>query len=151
MRASRSDARLLLTATAAVVAAGVIVAVVLLFATGRSNSPTKYTPFSAGPAKAIKQQLKDGGPFYVPDPFGGNKSILFALENGDVVALSSVTPGTKDCAIRWKGSVHRFQDCHGDRFTSEQLDRFEATTDLAGSGKGLLFVNLQKKLPAPNP
>ena len=149
--ASRSDARLLLTATAAVVAAGVIVAVVLLFATGRSNSPTKYKPFSAGPAKAIKQQLKDGGPFYVPDPFGGNKSILFALEHGEVVALASITPGTKDCSIKWRGSVNRFQDCNGDRFTSEQLDRFEATVDEAGSGKGLLFVNLRKKIPAPNP
>ena len=80
--ASRSDARLLLTATAAVVTAGVIVAVVLLFATGRSQSPTKYEPFSAGPAKAIKHSLREGGPYYVPDPFGGNKSILFALENG---------------------------------------------------------------------
>ena len=149
--ASRSDARLLLTATAAVVAAGVIVAVVLLFATGQSNSPTKYKPFSAGPAKAIKQQLKDGGPFYVPDPFGGNKSILFSLENGEVVALSSTTPGTKNCSIRWRGSVDRFQDCNGDRFTSEQLDRFQATVDEAGSGKGLLFVDLRKKLPAPTP
>ena len=149
--ASRSDARLLLTATAAVVAAGVIVAVALLFATGRSNSPTKYKPFSAGPAKAIKQQLQDGGPFYVPDPFGGNKSILFALENGRVVALSNVLPGTKDCSIRWKGSVNRFQDCHGDRFTSEQLDRFTTTIDAAGSAKGLLLVDLQQKLPAPNP
>jgi hypothetical protein len=149
--ASRSDARLLLTATAAVVTAGVIVAVVLLFATGRSGSPTKYKPFSAGPAKAIKQQLKDGGPYYVPDPFGGSKSILFALENGEVVALSSITPGTKDCSIKWRGSVNRFQDCNGDRFTSEQLDRFEATVDETGSGKGLLFVNLRKKLPAPSP
>jgi hypothetical protein len=149
--ATRSDARLLLTATAAVVTAGVIVAVVLLFATGQSSSPTKYKPFAAGPAKAIKQQLKDGGPYYVPDPFGGNKSILFALENGDVVALSSITPGTTDCSIKWRGSVTRFQDCHGDRFTSEQLDRFTTTIDEAGSGKGLLFVNLRKKLPAPSP
>ena len=101
--ASRSDARLLLTATAAVVTAGVIVAVVLLFASGRSHSPTKYEPFSAGPAKAIKQQLREGGPYYVPDPFGGNKSILFALENGEIVALSNIVPGTKNCAIRWRG------------------------------------------------
>lgn len=151
MPASRSDARLLLTATAAVVAAGVIVAVVLLFVTGRSGSPTKYRPFSAGPAKAIEQQLKDGGPFYVPDPFGGNRSILFALENGEVVALSNILPGTKDCSIRWKGSVHRFQDCHGDRFTSEQLDRFTTTMREAGSAKGLLLVNLKQKLRAPSP
>ena len=101
--------------------------------------------------KAIKQSLREGGPYYVPDPFGGNRSILFALENGEVVALSNIVPGTKDCAIRWRGSVNRFQDCNGDRFTSEQLDRFEATVDETGSGKGLLFVNLRRKLTAPSP
>jgi hypothetical protein len=149
--ASKSDARLLLTATAAVVAAGVIVAVVLLFATGRGNSPTKYQPFAAGTAKNLKSELRDGGPFFFPDPFGGNKSILFALEDDQIVALSSVLPGTKSCAVRWRGSVDRFQDCHGDKLTSDQLDRYQTTVDEAGSGKGLLFVNLKHKEPAPTP
>jgi hypothetical protein len=149
--ASKSDAKLLLTATAAVVAAGVLIAVVLLFATGRGGSPKKYEPFSAGYAKNIKQELKDGGPFFFPDPFGGDKSILFALEDGQVVALSNVLPGTKSCTVRWRGSIDRFTDCHGDKLTSDQLDRFEVTIDEAGSGKGLLFVNLKHKESAPTP
>ena len=149
--ASKSDAKLLLTATAAVVAAGVIVAVVLLFATGRGTSPKKYQPFAAGYAKSIKRDLKDGGPYFFPDPFGGEKSILFALENGEVVALSSVLPGTKDCNVRWRGSIDRFVDCHGDKLTSDQLDRYETTIDAAGQGKGLLYVNLKRKDPAPTP
>jgi hypothetical protein len=147
--ASRSDARLLLTATAAVVAAGVLVAVVLLFATGRNSSPTEYEPFGAGYAKAIKSELREGGPFFFPDPFGGNKSILFALEDGNVIALSNVLPGTKDCVIRWRGSIDRFTDCHGDRHVSRELDRYVTTIDETGEGKGLLFIDLRKKLAAP--
>jgi hypothetical protein len=149
--ASKSDARLLLTATAAVVAAGVLVAVVLLFATGRGSSPKKYAPFAAGLAHNIRTELKDGGPYFFPDPFGGNKSILFALEDGQIVALSNVLPGTKSCTVRWRGSIDRFQDCHGDKLTSDQLDRFQTKVDDAGAGKGLLFVNLKHTLPAPTP
>ena len=86
----------------------------------------------------------------MPDPFGGNRSILFALEDGQIVALSTVTPGTKDCSITWKGSVNRFVDCHGDR---SRASSSTATSDVdeAGSGKGLLFVDLRKKMAAPNP
>jgi hypothetical protein len=151
MPASKSDAKLLLGATAAVVAAGVIVAVVLLFATGRGASPKKYQPFSAGYAKNIKQELKDGGPYFFPDPFSGDKSILFALENGQIVALANVLPGTTGCTVRWRGSIDRFVDCHGDKLTSDQLDRYETTIDDAGQGKGLLFVNLKRKDAAPTP
>ena len=149
--ASKSDTKLLLTATAAVVAAGVIVAVVLLFATGRGSSPTKYEPFAAGYAKNLARELRTGGPYFFPDPFGGDKSILFALEDGEIVALSNVLPGTKSCAVRWRGSIDRFTDCHGDKLTSDQLDRFEVSIDDRGSGKGLLFVNLKREEPAPTP
>ena len=48
--ASRSDAQLLLVAAGAVIVAGLLVAVVLLLATGRAASPTKYVPFDAGVA-----------------------------------------------------------------------------------------------------
>ena len=92
--ASRSDAKLLLVATGAVVLAGVLVAAVLLLATSRSSSPTKYVPFDAGVASSIRKELKDGGPYFVPDPFGGNRTILLALEEGKVIALSDLLPGT---------------------------------------------------------
>jgi hypothetical protein len=145
----RYDARILLFATGAVLLAGVAVAVVLLFATGGSSGPKKYTPFQAGLASAIEKDLKDGGPFYFPDPFGGNRSILFAIEDNQVVALSTTLPGTKDCLVKWKAQLDRFVDCNGGRHRSTDLDRYEDFVDPSGEDEGLLFVDLRTKLPAP--
>ena len=151
MPPSRSDTRLLLTATAAVVLAGVLVAVVLLFATSGNGGPKKYQPFPAGLANSLRANLRDEGPYYFPDPFGGQRSILFALEDDNIVALSTVLPGTKDCRITWKGQIDRFVDCHGDRHRSVELDRYVDFIDPTGENKGILFVDLRKKLPAPAP
>jgi hypothetical protein len=148
---TKADTRLLVTAAMSVLVAGVLVAVVLLFATGRGGSPTKVRPFAAGLASAIRTDLRDGGPYYFPDPFGGHKSILFALENGHIVALATQLPGTTDCVVKWKGSVDRFVDCHGNRHTSVELDRYRAFVDPVGENKGILFVDLRHKLPAPRP
>ena len=145
----RSDTRLLLIAAGAVLFAGVLVAVVLLFATGQGGAANKNRPFYAGLATDIKASLRDGGPYYVPDPFGGHRSILFALEDGQIVALSTVLPGTKDCAITWKGQINRFVDCHGDRHRSFDLDRYEDFIDPAGENKGILFVDLRKSSRRP--
>ncbi len=145
----RSDTRLLLIAAAAVLFSGVLVAVVLLFATGRGGTLNTDRPFYAGLASDIRASLREGGPYYVPDPFGGRRSILFALEDGQIVALSTVLPGTRDCTITWKGRINRFVDCHGDPHLSFDLDRYEAFIDPAGENKGILFVDLRNKLPAP--
>ncbi len=48
MALQRSDTKLLLLAAGAVIVAGVLVAAVLLLATSRAGSPTKYTAFDAG-------------------------------------------------------------------------------------------------------
>jgi hypothetical protein len=149
MPPTRSDTRLLLTATLAVLVAGVVVAVVLLFATGRGGTPRKYQPFAAGLASAIEKDLRDGGPYYYPDPFGGRHSILFALEDGNVVALATQLPGTDDCLVKWKAPVERFVDCNGDRHVSGELDRYETVIDPGGENKGILFVDLRHKIPAP--
>ena len=151
MPASRSDAKILLVATGAVVVAGLLVAAVLLIASSRDKGPTTYQPFDAGSASALKQELHDGGPFYVADPFGGNRNLVFALEDGKVVALSAVLPGTKDCAVKWKGSVHAFVDCHGDKLRSTQLDRYVTHVDEAGSAKGELLVDLRMRIAGPEP
>jgi hypothetical protein len=147
--ASRSDAKILVFATGAVVLAGVIVAAVLLLATSRDSGPTKYAPFPAGSASAIKQQLKDGGPFFFPDPFGGNRNILLALEGDNVVALSDVLPSTTDCRVKWKGTQNSFVDCHGDKITSRELNRFQSDVGRTGSSKGLLLIDLRHKEPPP--
>jgi hypothetical protein len=147
--ASRSDARLLLVAAGSVVLAGLLVAAVLLLATSRASSPTKYKPFPAGDASSIKSQLKDGGPYFFPDPFGGDRNILLAIEGGKVVALSDILPGTKSCRVRWRGSVDSFVDCHDDKVKSSDLARYRAEIGLIGSNKGELLIDLRHREPAP--
>jgi hypothetical protein len=149
MAPSRDDTRILIFATLLVVGAGVLVAVVLLLATGRGGSPSKYEPFQAGAAKDIKRLLKDGGPYYVADPFGGNRSILFALEDGQVVALSTVVPNTKDCHVRVKNEGKSFVDCHGDKLQSTELDRYLTTVRHLKDANDILLVDLRTKEPAP--
>jgi hypothetical protein len=149
--ASRSDAKILIVATGAVILAGLLVAAVLLLASGRASSPTKYAPFPAGVAQSIKSQLKDGGPYFFPDPFGGNRNILLAIEGGEVVALSDILPNTTDCRVKWRGSLNSFVDCHGDKLRSGELERYQTEIGQVGSNKGELLIDLRHRQAAPNP
>jgi hypothetical protein len=146
---ARSDAKLLLLAAGGVIVAGVLVAAVLLLATGRAGSPTKYVAFPAGDATAIRKDLKSGGPFFFPDPFGGNRNILLAIEDGQVVALSNVKPGTSNCHVRWRGSINSFVDCHDDKVKSTDLARYQTEIGTVGADKGELLVDLRHRAPAP--
>ena len=148
---ARSDAKLLLLAAGGVVVAGVLVAAVLLLATSRAGSPTKYTAFPAGDATAIRNDLKQGGPFFFPDPFGGDRNLLLAIEDGKVVALSDILPGTKECRVRWKGSINSFVDCHDDKLRSTDLARYQTEIGEVGRNKGELLVDLRRREPAPSP
>jgi hypothetical protein len=145
----RSDTKLLLLAAGAVIVAGVLVAAVLLLATSRAGSPTKYTAFPAGDATAIHSELKKGGPFFYPDPFGGERNILLALEDGKVVALDDIKPGTKTCRVRWRGSINSFVDCHDDKVRSTDLARYQSEVGELGNNKGELLVDLRHREPAP--
>jgi hypothetical protein len=149
--ASRSDAKLLLVATGSVVLAGLLVAAVLLLATGRAGSPTKVVPFDAGVASSIHNELKDGGPYFVPDPFGGDRTVLLALEDGKIVALSDIRPGTTSCRIRWRGSIDSFVDCHDAKIKSTQMARYPTEIGLVGESKGELLIDLRHRQPAPAP
>jgi hypothetical protein len=146
---ARSDAKLLIVAAGGVIAAGLLVAAVLLLATGRAASPTKYEPFDAGVAVSIHNDLKDGGPYFVPDPFGGDRSILLAIEDGEIVALADIVPGTKDCRVRWRGSIDSFVDCNDDKIQSDELARYVSEVGKIGANKGELFIDLRHKEPAP--
>jgi hypothetical protein len=142
---------LLLGAGAAAVLGGVLVALVLLLATSRADQPKTYRPFAAGPEKQLHDNLKNEGPFYYPDAFGGKRSILFALEGDQVVAIMTHTPGDEGCRVRWRGSVNSFVDCRGDHLRSEQLGRYETTIrDDPGAGR-VVVVDLRKELAPPTP
>jgi hypothetical protein len=149
--ASRTDSRLLIGAGVAAVLAGLVVAVVLLLATSQADQPSTYQPFAAGPEKQLRKSLREGGPFYFPDPFGGNKSVLFALEGDNVVALMTHTPGDENCRIRWRGRINSFEDCHGNRLGSEQIGRFLTRVEERGGQGRIVFVDLRTELPPPAP
>ena len=151
MPAERSDTRLLIGAGAAAVLAGVFVAIVLLLATSRADSPKTYRPFPAGPEKQLRTNLKTEGPFYYPDAFGGKRSILFALEGDQVVALMTHTPGDEACRIRWRGSVNSFVDCRGNRLRSDQIGRYGTSISNQRGTGNVVVVDLRKELLPPAP
>lgn len=147
---SREDRPVIIVATIAVIAAGLLVAAVLLLATGRGGPPKQYEPYEAGAETTIKRNLKAEGPYYVPDPFGGDRSILFAIEDGQVVALSTIVPNTDDCRVTIKNEGKSFVDCHGDKLQTTELDRYLTTTRPSSNGTDILYVDLRTKLSAPD-
>lgn len=151
MPPTRTDSRLLLGAGVAAVFAGLVVAVVLLLATSQAEQPKTYQPFAAGPERELRENLREGGPFYFPDPFGGNKSVLFSLEGDNVVPLMTHTLGDENCRIRWRGRVDSFEDCHGNRLRSDQIGRFLTRVDARGGQGRIVFVDLRTELPPPTP
>jgi hypothetical protein len=147
----KGDGKIIAVAAGAVIAAGVLVALVLLVATGRGSGQKKAGPFPAGLASAVKADLKDGGPYFFPDPFGGNRNMLLAIEAGKIVALADVVPNSKTCTVRWKGTIDSFVDCHGDKLKSRELGRYASSVPTRGSFKGVLLIDPLDLLPAPNP
>ncbi len=151
MPPERTDTRLLIGAGIAAIAAGLLVAAVLLFATSRADQPKKYRPFPAGPDKQLRSDLRDGGPFYYPDAFGGKRSILFALEDDKVVALMTHTPGDEECRVKWRGSINSFVDCRGNKLRSVQVGRYETTVQQRSGVGPVVVVDLRKESPPPAP
>lgn len=152
MPADRNDLPLLIFSAALVVVAGLVVAGAIWLATDSSGgAPKDYEPFDAGRAESIHESLDEGGPYFVPDPFEGDRSILLALEDDEIVALSVNKPGDPDCHVRWRGSVDSFVDCDDDELRSEQLDRYLTSIPGAGDQEGSLLVDLRALLPAPQP
>ncbi len=147
--ARRSDARPLVLAAVGFLASGLVVAAIIVLVTRGASAPRTYTPFPAGQAASLKANLKDGGPFYYPDPFKGRRDILFALENGQVVALADHPWQRDDCTVRWRGSIDRFVDCDGNRYVSTDLPRYKSTIGDHGSAKGAFLVDLRTLLPPP--
>jgi hypothetical protein len=147
---ARDDLHLLLFAGGAVVLAGVAVAVLLVASTGREggSTPKKPQPFEAGLASNVEDSLREEGPYYIADPFGGDDSIVFALEDGEVVALAVNQSNLSTCSVKWKDQLDKFV-CGDQRFDSTELERFEVTVPKAGPDEGILIIDVRQRLPAP--
>ena len=147
MPVGRKDARLLIVAGALAVVGGLVVAAVLLIATGGRSGPAEYRPFAAGPEFDLRRELRKGGPFYVPDPFGGNRSILWSLEDDQVVPLAVHTAGDRTCRVIWRGRVDSFEDCDDNRLTSDEIPRYRSRVPASGANEGIVLVDLARPPP----
>ena len=148
MPPARDDLRLLLFAGAAVIFAGVAVAAALLFSTSRGDDgPRKLEPVRLGFESSARDRVEED-PDFIPDQFGGDRSFWLALEHGDVVAIAVNPSDMPECTVDWKGQLDRFV-CGGQRFRSEELERFEVSVPDAGKDKGVLIVDVRHRLPAP--
>jgi hypothetical protein len=144
---ARDDMRLLLFAGAAVIFAGLAVAAALLFSTSRGDdTPTTPEPVRLGFESSAKDRLEED-PDFIPDQFGGDRSFWLTLE-GDEVAAIAVNPTDMDCTVDWRGRIDRFV-CGDGRFRSQELERFEVRVPDAGDDKGVLIVDVRRRLPAP--
>ncbi|MGH8983754.1 MAG: hypothetical protein ACRDY6_07745 [Acidimicrobiia bacterium] len=148
MPPARDDLRLLVFAGAAVLLAGVAVAVLLFVSTGRGGSPPRdLEPVRFGLESSIRTQLEEG-PFFVPDQFGGNRSFWIAEEDGEIVAIATHQQDLPGCSVKWKAQLDRFV-CGDERFTSDELDRFELTIPEAGEDEGIVTIDVRRRVPAP--
>jgi hypothetical protein len=147
----RSDVKPLIIAAITLTAVGLVIAGLFLVATRGSTGPKKYTPFPAGLERTIRHDVTAGGPVLYADPYGGYRSILFALEQDRLVALASHTWNHPSCTVRWRDSLQRFVDCDGNRLTSEQLPRYPYTVPATGGTKGAALVDVRSLLPPPAP
>lgn len=145
---ARDDVRLLVFAGAAVLLAGVAVAVLLFVSTNRDGERTREPePVRFGFESQIQEQLEEG-PFFVPDQFGGNRSFWFAEEGGEIVAVAAHQRDLPDCTVKWKAQLDRFQ-CDDERFRSSELERFLLTIPETGDDEGVVTIDVRERLPAP--
>lgn len=150
-RFDKQDVKIIALASGAVILAGLVVAAVILIGTGRESAQKKAGAFPAGLASAVRSDLKDGGPYFFPDPFGGDKNMMLALEDGKIVALATLLPNSKTCQVKWKDSQKAFVDCHGDKLESTELSRYPSSVARSGNLKGILLIDPRELLPPPNP
>jgi hypothetical protein len=148
MRPVPADKKLVIITGIVAIACGLALGALILWATGRGGSPREYEPFNAGYEAGLRTKLETGGPVFVPDPFGGDQGIWFAIEDGAIVALAVSQPDDPGCAIRWRGSRDTFVDCKDRPRDISALARYDLQIR-EENGEPQVSVNLQTLLPPP--
>jgi hypothetical protein len=139
-----------MTALFLVVAAVLATGVLFLATGGGAPDPDNDEPLFLGPARSIRENLREEGPLYTPDPFGGPGLWQDLDADGRIVVYSVIVPGSKDCVVKWlEGRKAYVDQCTNRPVAAETLDRFEVTVERNGdSPKGSVFVDLRRRIPA---
>ena len=149
--AAPDDRRVLLFAGGLVLLAGVAVAALLFLATGGTrDTPSGRNPLFLGLEPELNAKIKEGGPLYFASHFGEN-GFWLDLENGQIVALDIVKPGTKDCQVKWRDPRSAYVDCNDQDLQAADLDRYQVTVGglQKDAPRESVYVSLKIKEPAP--
>jgi hypothetical protein len=138
-------------AVGSLVLAGIVVSLVIFWGT-RTDAPTAdpdgRRTLTVGFAESRYENLRDEGPLYWANPFGGD-GIWLALEDDEIVALALRVPGRPDCTVNWRGRDDTFKDCDDQPIAMTELDRYEVTIPTEGDTAGQVVVDLDVLIPAP--
>jgi len=150
--AAPDDRRVLLFAGTIVLLAGLAVAALIFFATGTERNPSDKKPLFLGLQRELVAKIKEGGPLYFASPFGEN-GFWLDLEEGRLVALDIVRPGTAGCKVKWRDPRGAYVDCEDRDLQVGDLDRFEVTVGKLqqDAPPDAVYVNLRVSEPAPLP
>jgi hypothetical protein len=149
--AAPDDRRVLLFAGGLVLLAGVAVAALLFLATGGTqDTPSASKPLFLGLERELTAKIEEGGPLYFASPFGEN-GFWLDVEDGRVVALDIVKPGTKDCQVKWRDPRGAYVDCNDQELQAADLDRFTVTVGKLqkDAPADAVYVDLRVSEPAP--
>jgi hypothetical protein len=132
-----SSTPLLVITAALAIGAGLVIAALLLVATGQSGDVPKG-PFLLGSTAGLREEVEKS-PVFIADPTGGD-GLWLELRGREIVAVSAVPPGnTSNCTARWRDSVDAYEDCNGKRYDGDQL----ATYPLE-QREGSLYVDTRR-------
>jgi hypothetical protein len=149
--ASPDDRRVLAFASVLVAIAGIAIAALLFFATGGTqDTPSQHKPLFLGLSPELTKKIETGGPLYFASPFADN-GFWLDLEDGQLVALDIVKPGTKDCVAKWKDGRQAYVDCDDNDLHAADLDRFKITVGRLASDSPTdgVYVDLRVRSAAP--
>jgi hypothetical protein len=132
-RARSSDIKLIVSATVAVILAGLLVGGGMLIAT-RGGGKIVCGPLNIGSASDIRQKLEQGGPYFQP----GNITCGYwlALANGDIVAYKVEQP--QNCPLQRKRDHWQ---CGSQTVDAADLARYPVSIRPVGQTDSL-FVDL---------
>jgi hypothetical protein len=149
--ATPADRRVLVFAGVLVIFAGVAVGLLIFLATGGTqDTPTSKDPLFLGIERELLGKIDEGGPLYFASPFGDN-GFWLDVEDGELVALSLVKPGTTDCIVKWRDPRKAYVDCDDNDLQAPDLDRFQVTVGSLqrGAPDDAVYVNLRVSEPPP--
>jgi hypothetical protein len=132
-RARSSDIKLIVSATFAVILAGLFIAGGMLIATSSGSKNPICGSLNVGKASDVRNRVQTQGPSFVTN--GASCGFWLALENGTIVAYRVEQPS--GCALNLRDRATRWV-CGGNDVAPEDLARYDVRYVQVGSTESIV-------------